>query len=102
MRRLVVVLSCLVAAGCYERRMNSWIGHSYGELVRTWGTPTTRHARPDGGTLLTWEDREEGPSGDYQTCRRSFAVDRAGTIVHWTIADCDWRSTHIPQPPMRQ
>ena len=100
MKRLTLVL-CLLAAGCYERRMGAWLGHSYGELITTWGAPTTRHARADGGATLTWEDRELGPGG-YQACRRSFATDRAGTIVRWTVEDCDWRTAQIPSPPRRR
>jgi hypothetical protein len=97
MRWLALSL-CLLAAGCYERRMNAWVGHPYGELVRTWGTPTTRHRAPDGGTILTWEDAEIDQGG-YKTCRRSFTTDRGGRVVRWAIAGCDWRTTHIPQPP---
>jgi len=97
MRRLTLVV-CLLVIGCYERRMGAWLGHSYGELITTWGAPTTRHRRSDGGTVLTWEDAELDQGG-YQTCRRSFTTDRSGTIVRWAVADCDWRTAHVPQPP---
>ena len=96
MRRLTLIL-WLLAAGCYERRMGAWLGHSYGELITTWGAPTTRHPRPDGSTVLTWEDPEIGPGG-YQNCRRSFTTDRSGTVVRWAIEDCDWRTAQIPRP----
>ena len=97
MRRLIFVL-CLLTVGCYERRMNAWVGHSYGELIRAWGAPTTRHRRPGGGSLLTWEDAELD-ADSMRTCRRTFGVDRAGRIVQWAIDNCDWRTTNIPQPP---
>jgi len=97
-RRLILVLSCLVAAGCYGRRMSAWVGHPYGELVRTWGAPTTRHQAPGGGSILTWESYEIGPTGS-QTCRQSFTTDRYGTVVRWALQDCDWRTLHIPSPP---
>jgi hypothetical protein len=96
MRRLTLIL-CLLAAGCYQRRMGAWMGHSYGELISAWGVPTTRHARPGGGAIFSWADAELGPDG-YQTCRRSFTTDASGTIVRWSIDDCDWRTAHIPQP----
>jgi hypothetical protein len=99
MRRLTLIL-CLLVVGCYERRMGAWLGHSYGDLITTWGVPTTRHPRPGGGAVLTWEDVELGPDGE-QNCRRSFTTDRSGRIVRWAIENCDWRTADIPEPPRR-
>jgi hypothetical protein len=91
---------CLLAAGCYERRMGTWVGHPYGELIQVWGVPSTHHPRPGGGAVSTWASQESGPDG-YRTCRQSFTTDSDGTIVGWSIDACDWRTTHIPQPPSR-
>ena len=97
MRRLVSAV-CLLAAGCYQQRMGAWMGHSYYELLSAWGTPSTRQLLHDGSAVLAWEDVETGPEG-HNVCRRSFTLDRTGRIVQWAIDDCDWRTTHIPEPP---
>lgn len=99
MRWLALVL-CLLAAGCYQRRMGAWIGHSYPELISVWGAPTTRQRHPGGGAVLTWASQESGPEG-YKTCRQTFTTNSVGTIVRWTVDSCDWRTTRVPQPPAR-
>jgi hypothetical protein len=78
--------------------MNAWLGHSHDELLSAWGAPTSRHTRPGGGTVLTWSEVQRGRLGDQVSCRRSFTTDRSGTIVDWSLRDCDWRATRIPQP----
>ena len=96
MRRILLALCCLVLAGCYARRMGSWVGHPRDELLAVWGLPTSRVERPD-GSVLTWEELELG----YEPCRKSFITDRGGRIVRWSITGCDPLRTRIPGPRRR-
>ena len=97
MKFLSSVLLVLMLAGCatqakYEKIVNSWMGHSEAELIRSWGPPNSVYESA-GRKYLTYSMSSQafipGKNPDYKTtCICSSCTSRAvggysGQAINW-------------------
>jgi len=88
----------LVLAGCahINKRMSSWEGHHYSELIRSWGAPSRVVDDGAGGKVIVYgEYVDGGTSGRVDqwgnsharnngyTRKREFFADKDGIIRSW-------------------
>lgn len=63
MKKVFVVLACLVAAGCataakYEAALQSWVGSDESTLISAWGTPAHSYQMTNGQRSLGYTRNE--------------------------------------------
>ena len=73
-----------------QKIMDSWLGHTKAELIRTWGVPSNRTDDGQGGEVLIWEySRSTGMvvSGVYiqrnNVDYKEMFADKEGKIYYW-------------------
>lgn len=87
--RIVLVLISLALSGCttMDSVMASWEGHNIDDLTASWGAPTSRMQRGDGGYTYTWSTFYANQYGGGE-CRQSFVTDSSRTVRRWSYSGC--------------
>lgn len=87
--RLSILFTFIVLAGCTSMQtvMSSWVGKSIDDATASWGSPTSRIPRNDGGATYTWTTFSSNQYGVHQ-CRQTLVTDSSGTIVTWSYNGC--------------
>jgi uncharacterized protein YceK len=95
---LLAAVIMLILPGCalINKRMSSWEGHHYSELIRSWGAPSRVVDDGAGGKVIVYEEYVDlGTSGRVDqwgnfhaqnngyTRKREFFADRDGIIRRW-------------------
>ncbi len=89
---LVVLLnSCETPSQTLRKNMDSWLGQTKAELLRSWGPATRTTSDGDGGEILSWENKNTfgyaDGYGNYQRTTdiefKDFYCDKSGRIYLW-------------------
>ncbi|SFP99451.1 hypothetical protein SAMN05216419_10438 [Nitrosomonas cryotolerans] len=83
---LIMVMS-ISACTSTNSIMNSWIGYSVDDLTASWGAPSSRISRADGGSTYTWSTLSSDQYGIHE-CRKTFVTDSTGTVTQWSYNGC--------------
>lgn len=78
----IILVAGLILSACstLDRGMEAWEGHPIGDLVASWGEPTSRAPLGNGVEAYTW-------ILDAEDCQQTFTV-RDGKIIGTSDTDC--------------
>ena len=103
---LVAMLNCASPTGAnysvvgYEQVLNSWLGVTEGELLRSWGHPTSRYEMSGGHYLLLFSKQGEtvvSPSyarSVYNPLLDSIDTFNSGTVLLTFMCDTEFELNH--------
>jgi hypothetical protein len=89
MKILIPLVFLCFLLGCTSTKsiMESWLGSPIDSAVSSWGAPSSRMLKSDGGETYTWRNIR---SNQYRVweCTQSFTTNSAGYIVGYSYNGC--------------
>jgi hypothetical protein len=83
----LAIVIFLTACTSMDTVMASWTGNTIDDLTASWGAPSSRIERQDGGATYTWSTLSSNQYGVHE-CRKTFVANSAGTITTWSYTGC--------------
>jgi uncharacterized lipoprotein YehR (DUF1307 family) len=86
---LIPSIAIGILTGCttLDTVMDSWEGSSIDDLTASWGAPSSRMRRTDGGYTYTWSSIRSNEYG-VSECRKTFVSNAEGIIIKTTYSNC--------------
>ena len=82
-----IAIGALSGCTTLDTTMGSWKGSSIDDLTASWGAPSSKISRQDGGYTYTWVSISSSEYGVRQ-CSKTFVSNKAGVIVDWSYNNC--------------
>lgn len=93
------LLLVTTAFGCVQtqsKAMESWKGQSADRLIESWGAPDRSETLSDGNRVMTWVS-VWSDQGRQTTCRKSFTLNKEGTVERWSYSNCPVIWVELPR-----